>query len=43
MLKQWNVLSVKQPLAVIKITEAGIGRCFLQKAKSKKVGKIPQN
>ena len=35
--------SVKQPLAAIKTTEAAIHRCFLQKAKSKKVGKIPQN
>ena len=34
---------VKQPLAVIKVTEAAIYRRFLQKAKSKKVGKIPQN
>ena len=35
--------SVKQPLAAIKITKAAIYKCFLQKAKSKKAGKIHQN
>ena len=39
MLKQPNILFVMQPLAAIKITGAVIHRCFLKKAKSKKVGK----
>ena len=43
MLKKSNVFLVKQPLEVIEMTQAAIQRCFLQKAKSKKVGKIPQN
>ena len=43
MLEQPNVLLVKQPLSVIKITEAAIQRCFLKKAKSRKVGKMHQN
>ena len=34
---------VKQSLAAIKIMEEAINRCFLKKAKSKKVGKIHQN
>ena len=41
--KRWNnkmFFLVKQPLAAIKIMEAVINRCFLKKAKSKKVGKI---
>ena len=43
MLEQPNVLLVKQPLAAIKIMEAAIHKCFLKKAKSKKVGKMHQN
>ena len=43
MLEQPNVLLVKQPLAVIKITETAIYRCFLRKAKSEKVGKMHRN
>ena len=43
MLEQLNVLLVKQPLAVIKITKALIHRYFLRKTKSKKVGKLHQN
>ena len=39
MLEQPNILFVMQPLAAIKITGAVIHRCFLKKAKSKKVGK----
>ena len=35
--------SVKQPLAVIKIMEAAIHRCFFKKDDNLNVGKIAQN
>ena len=41
-MEQFNVCFLKQPLAVIKTTEAAIDRCFLIKTKSKKAGKILQ-
>ena len=39
-MKQFNVFLVKQPLAVIKITEVAIHKCFFKKLKVEKKAKF---